>query len=97
MENSGVKQSVFRCIDCGGPKSTESSVRCWDCALVEKKSRWRSSSVERAEKILDARSRGMTMIEVAREFGVSRQRVYQIVEASGLPLADKDRRGGKRG
>lgn len=37
------------------------------------------------------------MIEVAREFGVSRQRVYQIVEASGLPLADKDRRGGKRG
>ena len=45
---------------------------------------------------MDARAKGMTMIEIAREFGVSRQRVYQIVEASGLPLADKDRRGGKR-
>lgn len=96
MENSEVKQSVFRCIDCGGQKSTEGSVRCWDCALLEKRSRWHASSVERAGKILDARAKGMTMIEIAREFGVSRQRVYQIVEASGLSLTNKDRRGGKR-
>jgi hypothetical protein len=96
MENIEVKQSVFRCIDCGGPKSTEVSVRCWDCALIEKKSRWHSASVERARKILDARARGMNMAEIARDFGVSRQRVYQIVDASGLPLTNKDRRGGKR-
>lgn len=97
MENSEVKQSVFRCIDCGGPKSTEHSARCWDCALIKKKSQWHSSSVERAEKILAARAKGMNMTEIAREFGVSRQRVYQIVDASGLPLTNKDRRGGKRG
>jgi hypothetical protein len=96
MENSEVKQSGVRCLDCGGPKSTEFSVRCWDCALLEKRSRWHSSAVDRAGKILDARARGMTMIEIAREFGVSRQRVYQIVDASGLPLTNKDRRGGKR-
>jgi len=95
MENNEVKQSVFRCIDCGGPKSTEVSVRCWDCALIEKRGRWHLSRVERAGKILDARAGGMTMAEIARKFGVSRQRVYQIVDVSGLPLTNKDRRGGK--
>jgi hypothetical protein len=96
MENSEVKQSGFRCLDCGGPKSTEQCVRCWDCALLAKKSQWRSSALDRAGKILDARAKGMAMIEIAREFGVSRQRVYQIVEGSGLSLTNKDRRGGKR-
>lgn len=97
MENNTVKQSAFRCSDCGGPKSTEKTTRCWDCALVVKRKQWQISSTARAEKILAERQGGAKMSEIARKYGISRQRVYQIVDAAGLPLSNKDRRGGKRG
>jgi len=38
----------------------------------------------------------MTMVEIAATLGVSRQRVYQVVEAAGLK-ARRDARGGWRG
>lgn len=37
----------------------------------------------------------MTMVEIAKEMGISRQRVYQVVEAAGLS-ARRDARGGSR-
>lgn len=96
MENNEVKQSGFRCLDCGGPKSTESSIRCWDCALKNKKATWRNTALVRANDILSKRDSGMTMVEIAALLGVSRQRVYQVVEAAGLK-ARRDARGGWRG
>jgi hypothetical protein len=96
MENSEVKQSGFRCPDCGGQKSTEKTVRCWDCAMVAKNSKWQKNRADRATAILKDREAGMSMVDIAAKNGVSRQRAYQIVGASGLPLTNKDRRGGKR-
>ena len=96
MENNEVKQSGLRCLDCGGQKSTELSIRCWDCALKNKKSNWRSAALIRASDIMSKRDAGMTMVEIAATLGVSRQRVYQVVEAAGLK-ARRDARGGWRG
>ena len=42
------------------------------------------------------RDAGMTMVEIAATLGVSRQRVYQMVEIAGLK-ARRDTRGGWRG
>ena len=95
METYSAKQQAFRCLDCGGPKSTEFSVRCWDCALKAKKSNWRNQASLRAKEILSKRDAGMTMVEIAKEMGISRQRVYQVVEAAGLS-ARRDARGGSR-
>lgn len=95
MGNNEVKQSSLRCLDCGGPKSTERCIRCWDCALKSKKSNWRDAALIRANDILSKRDAGMTMVEIAAALGVSRQRVYQVVEAAGLN-ARRDPRGGSR-
>jgi len=96
MENSEVKQPGFRCRDCGGPTSTETTIRCWDCALKSKKSNWHSAALIRAKDIMAKRDAGMTMVEIAATLGVSRQRVYQMVEIAGLK-ARRDTRGGWRG
>lgn len=83
MENSEVKQSGLRCLDCGGPKSTERCIRCWDCALKQKKASWRNAAAARADQIIGKRNSGMTMVEIANDLGISRQRVYQVVNAAG--------------
>ena len=83
METIPAQHQGFRCLDCGGQKSTEKTLRCWDCALKEKKSTWRSKASARADAIMSKRNAGMTMVEIASELGVSRQRVYQVINAAG--------------
>lgn len=85
--------AAFRCFDCGGAKSTEQSVRCWDCALLKKKENWREAVSIRAKEIVVKRDAGMTMVEISLSLGVSRQRVYQILNQAGID-ARRDTRGG---
>ena len=98
METSEQSEHIkarYQCLDCGAQKSTQETVRCWDCSLKAKKANWRSEASRRAQEILSKRDAGMTMVEIARELGISRQRVYQVVEAAGLS-ARRDARGGSR-
>jgi DNA-directed RNA polymerase sigma subunit (sigma70/sigma32) len=83
METNQAKQQGFRCLDCGGQKSTEKTLRCWDCALKQKKASWRNATAARADEIMGKRNAGMTMVEIANDLGISRQRVYQVVNAAG--------------
>lgn len=83
METSATRQQGFQCPDCDGQKSTEKTIRCWDCALKLKKSAWKAASSVRADDILARKNGGMSMVEIARELGVSRQRLYQVVEQAG--------------
>jgi DNA-directed RNA polymerase sigma subunit (sigma70/sigma32) len=86
METISVKQQGFRCPDCGGQKSTEKTLRCWDCALKQKKSAWHNEASARADAIMGKRNAGMTMVEIASELGISRQRVYQVISAAGRTI-----------
>jgi hypothetical protein len=70
----------WQCIDCGASKSTAKTVRCWDCALRVKRSNWKLKVAVRANEILAKRNAGMRMTEIAAEYGISRQRVYQIID-----------------
>ena len=89
METNGAKHQDFRCLDCGGLKSTEKTLRCWDCALKVKRATWEKSSSLRASEILELRAKGHTMTDVARQLGVSRQRLYQVIENAGKTVGKK--------
>lgn len=51
--------------------------------MKQKKSAWRAASSLRAADILARKDSGMSMVEIAIELGVSRQRLYQVVEQAG--------------
>ena len=76
-------RAQYQCLDCGSPTSTEKTVRCWDCSLKVKKANWRNSAATRVNEIMSKRDAGMTMVEIAADLGISRQRVYQLVAAAG--------------
>jgi ribosomal protein L37AE/L43A len=94
-EHSEHIKARYQCLDCDAQKSTQETVRCWDCSLKAKKANWQSEASRRAKEILGKRDAGMTMVEIARELGISRQRAYQVVESAGLS-ARRDTRGGSR-
>ena len=45
-----------------------------------KRSNWKLEVAVRANEILAKRKAGMRMTEIAAEYGISRQRVYQIID-----------------
>lgn len=89
METNEAKHQAFRCLDCGGLKSTEKTLRCWDCALKVKRSNWEKASSIRADNILHLRAHGHSMTDIARQLGVSRQRLYQVIESAGKSVSRK--------
>jgi DNA-directed RNA polymerase specialized sigma subunit len=78
-----MRDTIMNCADCGGKKSTLKTIRCWDCSLVQKKSLRQKGNLVRADAILAKRAAGMKMTEIAAELGVSRQRVYQVLDKAG--------------
>jgi DNA-directed RNA polymerase subunit RPC12/RpoP len=87
-EHSEHIQARYFCVDCGGPKSTEKTIRCWDCSLLVKHKNWQQDKEHRATQIMNERKNGMTMVEIAAKLGISRQRVYQIVHSAGLKVSE---------
>lgn len=56
--------------------------RLLDASGIEsRRKRGQAMDQERRSRILAMRSAGMTMIAIAREIGVSKQRVHQILES----------------
>jgi len=84
-----IAELVLQCADCGGSKSTDKTIRCWDCSMIEKKLRWNGLAVIKAKEILRKRKQGASMTSIALEMGVSRQRVYQIVGRAGMSVKDE--------
>ena len=70
-----------KCVECGGDVTNRATLRCQDCYFKQvRKSHAENRSI-RAEAILAKKKGGSSIISIAKEMGVSRIRVYQILDA----------------
>jgi DNA-binding NarL/FixJ family response regulator len=69
----------MQCVMCGKTVVSESAVRCWWCNHKHRSSAAAASLEVRAQEIRRLKASGMTMVDIARKLGISRQRAYQIL------------------
>lgn len=70
---------VVNCVNCGKQVISPDAVRCWWCNHAHRSATAKAALEVRATEILDLKDSGMTMVDIARKLGISRQRVYQIL------------------
>lgn len=70
---------VVNCVNCGKQVISPDAVRCWWCNHAHRSASAKASLEVRANEILALKDSGMTMVDIARKLGISRQRVYQIL------------------
>lgn len=68
------------CVDCGAATSTKSTLRCWPCSREYLSGIHAAPFWERIAKIRELSSGGRTITSIAKELGISRNRVYQLLE-----------------
>lgn len=70
-----------KCADCGAAVTNKNTVRCQNCYFASVRRDHAKNRGVRAEAILAKRRGGASIISIAKEMGVSRIRVYQILDA----------------
>ena len=68
------------CVMCGKKLVSLDAARCWWCNHKHRSSTARKNLAVRASEIKGLKNSGMTMVDIARKLGISRQRAYQILE-----------------
>lgn len=71
---------MANCVNCGKQVASPEAARCWWCNHKHRSSSALVSLEVRAKEIEDLKVSGMTMVDIARKLGISRQRAYQILE-----------------
>lgn len=67
------------CVMCGKELASDDAARCWWCNHKHRSTSAKKSLTIRASEITALKASGMTMVDIARKLGISRQRVYQIL------------------
>ena len=70
-----------KCVSCGGDVTNKATLRCQPCYFKQAKAQHAQKRGVRAGEILAKRNAGESVIAIAKQMGVSRIRVYQILEA----------------
>ena len=70
-----------KCVSCGGDVTNKATLRCQNCYFTEVRKTHADNRSVRAEAILAKKKTGASIISIAKELGVSRIRVYQILDA----------------
>lgn len=71
---------MSKCINCSRQVVSSDAVRCWWCNHKHRSVSALTSLEVRAKEIESLKDSGMTMVDIARKLGISRQRAYQILE-----------------
>jgi len=70
---------MANCILCGKQVVTPEASRCWWCNHKHRSSSALVSLEARAKEIESLKASGMTVVDISRKLGISRQRIYQIL------------------
>jgi DNA-binding CsgD family transcriptional regulator len=70
---------MANCVNCGKEVISPDAIRCWWCNHSHRSARAAVSLDVRAKEIVSLKDSGMTMVDISRKLGISRQRVYQIL------------------
>lgn len=70
-----------KCVVCGGDVTNTATLRCQPCYFKQVREAHAKNRLSRAEGILAKRNAGASIISIAKEMGISRIRVYQILDA----------------
>jgi len=70
---------MANCVNCGKQVTSPEAARCWWCNHKHRSTSALASLEIRASEIQGLKDSGMTMVDIARKLGISRQRVYQIL------------------
>lgn len=77
--NGVTEGDAMQCVMCGKEVVSAVAVRCWWCNHKHRSSSAAATLEVRAQEILGLKRSGMTIVDIARKLGISRQRVYQIL------------------
>lgn len=70
---------MANCVNCGKQVVSPDAARCWWCNHAHRSSSALVSLENRAKEIQKLKDSGMTMVDISRKLGISRQRAYQIL------------------
>lgn len=70
-----------KCVSCGGDVTNKATLRCQNCYFTQVRKSHAENRSARGESILAKKKSGASIISIAKEMGVSRIRVYQILDA----------------
>ena len=70
-----------KCVVCGEDVTNKATLRCQPCYFQQAREGHSNNRSIRANDILVKRKAGESIIAIAKQMGVSRIRVYQILEA----------------
>lgn len=70
---------MANCVNCGKQVISPEAARCWSCNHEHRSSSALVSLGVRAKEIQKLKESGLTMVDIARKLGISRQRAYQIL------------------
>ena len=70
---------MANCVNCGKQVISSDASRCWWCNHRHRTTSALASLEVRAKEIQSLKDSGMTIVDISRKLGISRQRVYQIL------------------
>jgi hypothetical protein len=70
-----------KCVSCGGDVTNRMTLRCQPCYFKQVRETHAGNRGVRAEGIIEKRKAGASVISIAKEMGISRIRIYQILDA----------------
>ena len=70
---------MANCVNCGKEVVSPDAARCWWCNHQHRSTSAMGSLRARAKEIEALKASGMTMVDISRKLGISRQRAYQIL------------------
>ena len=71
---------LVNCVNCGKQVVSPDAIRCWWCNHAHRSASAKASLEVRANEILALKESGMTIVDISRKLGISRQRVYRFLE-----------------